>query len=372
MPRPTKCRRVCYFPEVLEFSPTGAVSGEPIVLTIDELETIRLIDKENLSQEECGAQLGVGRTTAQKIYETARKKIADALVLGFALKIEGGEFQLCSGSTDFCYKKDCIKRQIQKEYKTEKGANIMRIAVTFEDEEIGYSFWLQRITAAYHMRRAIGLTDRADNDTFRLIHGEGDNLPGLVVDYYAGVAVVQFHSVGMYLERENITRALLETLGDRLTAIYDKSESTLPYKAAIDPHNGYLYGKADHFIAQENGLKFNVDWLEGQKTGFFIDQRENRHLLEKYAGNKQVLNMFCYTGGFSFYAMRGGARSVHSVDVSTRAIELAKQNVALNFPGDRRHEAFAEDQKVKTEAAERLTVSLRTVRWGGTLLPAGQ
>lgn len=147
----------------------------------------------------------------------------------------------------------------------------------------------------------------------------------------------------MYLERENITRALLETLGDRLTAIYDKSESTLPYKAAIDPHNGYLYGKADHFVAQENGLKFNVDWLEGQKTGFFIDQRENRHLLEKYAGNKQVLNMFCYTGGFSFYAMRGGARSVHSVDVSTRAIELAKQNVALNFPGDRRHEAFAEE-----------------------------
>lgn len=183
------------------------------------------------------------------------------------------------------------------------GSIAVRI-LTFEDEEIGYSFWLQRITAAYHMRRAIGLTDRADNDTFRLIHGEGDNLPGLVVDYYAGVAVVQFHSVGMYLERENITRALLETLGNRLTAIYDKSESTLPYKAAIDPHNGYLYGKADHFIAQENGLKFNVDWLEGQKTGFFIDQRENRHLLEKYAGNKQVLNMFCYTGGFSFYAMR--------------------------------------------------------------------
>ena len=194
------------------------------------------------------------------------------------------------------------------------GSIAVRI-LTFEDEEIGYSFWLQRITAAYHMRRAIGLTDRADNDTFRLIHGEGDNLPGLVVDYYAGVAVVQFHSVGMYLERGNITRALLETLGDRLTAIYDKSESTLPYKAAIDPHNGYLYGKADHFVAQENGLKFNVDWLEGQKTGFFIDQR----------------------------AMRGGARSVHSVDVSTRAIELAKQNVALNFPGDRRHEAFAEE-----------------------------
>ena len=140
MPRPTKCRRVCYFPEVLEFSPTGAVSGKPIVLTVDELESIRLIDKENLSQEECGAQLGVGRTTAQKIYETARKKIADALVLGCALKIEGGEFQLCSGSADFCYKKDCIKRQIQKEYKTEKGVNTMRIAVTYENENIFQHF----------------------------------------------------------------------------------------------------------------------------------------------------------------------------------------------------------------------------------------
>ena len=140
MPRPTKCRRVCYFPEVLEFSPTGAVSEEPIVLTVDEFETIRLIDKENLSQEECGAQLGVGRTTAQKIYETARKKIADALVLGCALKIEGGEFQLCSGSADFCYKKDCIKRQIQKEYKTEKGVNTMRIAVTYENGNIFQHF----------------------------------------------------------------------------------------------------------------------------------------------------------------------------------------------------------------------------------------
>ena len=140
MPRPTKCRRVCYFPEILEFSPTGAVSGEPIVVTVDELETTRLIDKENLSQEECGAQLGVGRTTAQKIYETARKKIADALVLGFTLKIEGGEFQLCSGSTDFCYKKDCIKRQIQKEFKTEKGANIMRIAVTYKNGNIFQHF----------------------------------------------------------------------------------------------------------------------------------------------------------------------------------------------------------------------------------------
>lgn len=132
-------------------------------------------------------------------------------------------------------------------------------------------------------------------------------------------------------------------MGNKITAIYDKSEATLPYKAAIEPENGYLYGKTENFIAQENGLKFHVDWLEGQKTGFFIDQRENRRLLEKYAKDKSVLNMFCYTGGFSFYAMRGGAKQVHSVDVSARAIELANRNVELNFPKDTRHEAFAEE-----------------------------
>lgn len=222
------------------------------------------------------------------------------------------------------------------------GSIAVRI-LTFEDEAVDAAFWHDRIAAAWQMRQAIGLVDMPENDVFRLIHGEGDNLPGLVVDYYAGVAVVQFHSIGMYRERERIAKALLEVLGDRLTAIYDKSEGTLPYKSAFVPHNGYLYGKAENFIATENGLRFHVDWLEGQKTGFFIDQRENRSLLEKYAAGKQVLNMFCYTGGFSFYAMRGGASLVHSVDVSERAIELAKRNVELNFPGDTRHEAFAEE-----------------------------
>lgn len=222
------------------------------------------------------------------------------------------------------------------------GSIAVRI-LSFEDIEINHDFWKEKIAQAYHMRRIIGLTDSATNNVYRLIHGEGDSLPGLIIDYYAGVAVIQFHSVGMYLERENIAKALSEVMGDKLTAIYDKSESTLPFKAGINPQNGYLYGKADNFIALENGLKFNVDWLEGQKTGFFIDQRENRSLLEKYAKNKHVLNMFCYTGGFSFYAMRGGAQSVHSVDVSARAIELANQNVELNFPGDTRHEAFAEE-----------------------------
>ena len=222
------------------------------------------------------------------------------------------------------------------------GSIAVRI-LTFENETIDYNFWRNRLADGYNMRKAIGLTESPTNNVYRLIHGEGDNLPGLVIDYYAGVAVVQFHSVGMYLERENIAHALLDVMGDKIKAIYDKSEGTLPYKAAIEPHNGYLYGKADNFIALENGLKFNVDWLEGQKTGFFIDQRENRSLLEKYAQGKNVLNMFCYTGGFSFYAMRGGAHLVHSVDVSARAIELNKRNVELNFPEDSRHEAFAEE-----------------------------
>ncbi|WP_302568369.1 class I SAM-dependent rRNA methyltransferase [Culturomica massiliensis] len=222
------------------------------------------------------------------------------------------------------------------------GSIAVRI-LSFEDTVIDHNFWRTRITEAYRKRRSLGLTDSQTNNVYRLIHGEGDNLPGLVVDIYANVAVIQFHSVGMYLERENIAKAIVEVLGGQITAIYDKSESTLPFKAAIEPKNGYLYGQAKSFIALENGLKFNVDWLEGQKTGFFIDQRENRSLLEKYARDKSVLNMFCYTGGFSFYAMRGGAHSVHSVDVSARAIELARQNVELNFPGDPRHEAFAEE-----------------------------
>lgn len=239
-----------------------------------------------------------------------------------------------------------------KVYNTEKkflaighyqiGSIAIRI-LSFKDEEINDTFWTNRLHKAYQMRCALGLCNSPDNNVYRLVHGEGDDLPGLVIDMYAGIAVVQFHSVGMYLQRETIARALVEVMGNKILAIYDKSETTLPYKAAIEPHNGYLYGKAENFIAQENGLKFHVDWLEGQKTGFFIDQRENRSLLEKYAKDKSVLNMFCYTGGFSFYAMRGGARHVHSVDVSARAIELANRNVELNFPGDIRHEAFAEE-----------------------------
>ncbi len=222
------------------------------------------------------------------------------------------------------------------------GSIAVRV-LSFKEEPIDYPFWVERIRQAYHTRVAIGLATSPNNNVYRLIHGEGDDLSGLIVDYYAGVAVVQFHTVGLYRVREEIAKAILEVMGDKIIAIYDKSEGTLPYKAGLNPENGYLYGHTDNFTAIENGLKFNVDWLEGQKTGFFIDQRENRSLLEQYAREKNVLNMFCYTGGFSFYAMRGGAKLVHSVDASARAIELTNQNVELNFPNDTRHEAFVED-----------------------------
>lgn len=222
------------------------------------------------------------------------------------------------------------------------GSIAVRI-LSFDERPIDQPFWKERIGQAYRTRIAIGLADNPHNNVYRLVHGEGDDLPGLVIDYYAGVAVVQFHSVGMYRNKDEICRALQEVMGDRLTAIYDKSESTLPYKAGLQPQNGYIWGQSDNFTAMENGLRFNVDWIEGQKTGFFIDQRENRALLERYARRRDTLNMFCYTGGFSFYAMRGGARLVHSVDSSARAIELTKQNVELNFPEDSRHEAFVDE-----------------------------
>ena len=170
-----------------------------------------------------------------------------------------------------------------------------------------------------------------------------DNLPGLVIDVYAKTAVMQAHSAGMHVDRMTIAEALSEVMGDKIENIYYKSETTLPFKADLFPESGFLKGGSSDNIAQEYGLKFHVDWLKGQKTGFFVDQRENRSLLERYAKDRSVLNMFCYTGGFSFYAMRGGAKLVHSVDSSAKAIDLTNKNVELNFPGDSRHEAFAED-----------------------------
>lgn len=223
------------------------------------------------------------------------------------------------------------------------GSIAVRMLSFSEDEEINSEFWHKRLSSALQMRIAIGVADNSSNDTYRLVHGEGDNMPGLVVDCYGKTAVIQAHSVGIHFQRNVIAEALKDVLGERVDNIYYKSETTLPYKADLGQENGFLYGNMNENIAVENGLKFYVDLLRGQKTGFFVDQRDNRSLLEKYSVGKKVLNMFCYTGGFSFYAMRGGAELVHSVDSSAKAIELTKANVELNFPNDTRHQAYCED-----------------------------
>jgi 23S rRNA (cytosine1962-C5)-methyltransferase len=214
--------------------------------------------------------------------------------------------------------------------------------LTFDDTAINEAFFEQRLVDALRVRQALGLM-RDDNNAFRLVHGEGDFLPGLVVDIYGNTAVMQAHSPGMHFGRNLIAQALTRLPGGLVRNVYYKSETTLPYKAQLDPQNDYIIGNYDTDVAMENGLKFHVDWLKGQKTGFFVDQRENRRLLEHYSKDRKVLNMFCYTGGFSFYAMRGGAQLVHSVDSSAKAISLTNENVRLNFPDDPRHEAFAED-----------------------------
>ena len=219
----------------------------------------------------------------------------------------------------------------------QQGSIAVRV-LTFSDVEIDDEYWHSRLQSALQMRQAIGLAA----DSYRLVHGEGDNLPGLIIDVYGKTAVMQAHSIGMHFMRKQIAQALINVMESRISHIYYKSETTLPFMTA-DDMNGFLYGGSDENIAVENGLKFRVDWLKGQKTGFFVDQRENRSLLEQYAKGKRVLNMFCYTGGFSFYAMRGGAELVHSVDSSAKAIELTRENVELNFPHDPRHEAFCED-----------------------------
>ena len=223
--------------------------------------------------------------------------------------------------------------------------------LSFIDCPIDEAFYRERIRTAYAVRKALGLVGAPNSDTYRLVHGEGDNLSGLVVDIYGDTAVVQAHSVGMHNVREWLARLLVEEV-EGLHNVYYKSEGTLPYKAPVVAEDGYLIGTASDCIATEHGLKFQVDWLRGQKTGFFVDQRENRALLERYAAGRSVLNMFCYTGGFSFYALRGGARLVHSVDSSAKAIELTRRNVALNFGDDTRHEAFADDAFKFLETAD--------------------
>ncbi|MBP5770312.1 MAG: class I SAM-dependent rRNA methyltransferase [Bacteroidaceae bacterium] len=222
------------------------------------------------------------------------------------------------------------------------GSIAVRI-LTFVDEPIDAAFWQRRLSTALDVRCGIGVAGNPENDTYRLVHGEGDNLPGLVIDIYGQTAVVQAHSVGMHVCREEIAKALKVVMGDAVQNIFYKSETTLPFKAELGQENGFLLGGSPDDVAMENGLRFHIDWLRGQKTGFFVDQRDNRSLLEHYSRGRAVLNMFCYTGGFSVYAMRGGARLVHSVDSSAKAVDLVNENVELNFPGDQRHEAYAED-----------------------------
>ena len=220
------------------------------------------------------------------------------------------------------------------------GSIAVRV-LSFRDVDIDADFWASRLASALKVRQSIGIADNPKNNTYRLVHGEGDNLPGLIIDVYDRTAVMQAHSIGMHLQRKQIAEQLVKVMGSRIDNVYYKSETTLPFMD--DMENGFVYGGSEDNVALENGLKFYVDWLRGQKTGFFVDQRDNRSLLERYSAGKSVLNMFCYTGGFSVYAMRGGAKLVHSVDSSAKAIELTNRNIALNFEGDNRHEAFCED-----------------------------
>lgn len=213
----------------------------------------------------------------------------------------------------------------------QKSSIAVRI-LSFNDIAVDQNFWNERIASAYNYRKQLGLVNNSETNCYRLVHGEGDNLSGLVIDYYNGTAVVQCHSVGMFKNLDCITNALQQAMGEQLTAIYNKSESTLPFKAGIENKDGLLWGEIKTENALEYGNSFFIDWIQGQKTGFFIDQRENRKLVEHYARGKSVLNTFCYTGGFSVYALRGGAKKVVSVDCSARAIELTDKTVAMNFP----------------------------------------
>ena len=228
------------------------------------------------------------------------------------------------------------------------GSIAVRV-LSFEPELINDEFYENKLSSALDVRRSIGLLrsnvsdNQTINNTFRLVHGEGDNLPGLIIDIYADTAVMQAHSVGMHCDRQMIANALKKVMGEELKAVYYKSETTLPYKADLGQENAFILGYSNNDIAIENGLSFHIDWLKGQKTGFFVDQRDNRTLLEQYSKGRKVLNMFCYTGGFSVYSMRGGAELVHSVDSSAKAVDLVSKNMELNFPGDTRHQAFAVD-----------------------------
>lgn len=224
----------------------------------------------------------------------------------------------------------------------QEGSIAVRV-ISFEPVETDQSFWDLKVANAWKLRDTLGLSGNLQTNVFRWINAEGDGMPGLIVDYYGGAAVIQMHSIGMYRNLEAIVEAMKKAAGDQLHTIYNKSESTLPDKPGISEKSGYLLGKQKGGEVLENGYHFHVNWVEGQKTGFFIDQRENRKLVGEYSAGRKVLNMFGYTGGFSIYGMGGGATLVHSVDSSGKAIDLSRKNADLNFPGDKRHKAFAVD-----------------------------
>jgi 23S rRNA (cytosine1962-C5)-methyltransferase len=214
---------------------------------------------------------------------------------------------------------------------------------SFEEIVPDNDFWKLKLQQALNVRKALGLTDNAETNVYRLVHAEGDGMPGLIIDIYNDTAVMQMHSIGMYNIRMQLAGLLMEVMGGKLNAVYDKSSKTIPFKSGIEPVDSFLIGQTEPGQVTENGLLFNVNWVEGQKTGFFIDQRDNRLLLQQYSKGRDVLNMFCYTGGFSFYAMKGGANLVHSVDSSGKAIDLTRENVELNYPNDNRNEAIVAD-----------------------------
>ncbi len=233
----------------------------------------------------------------------------------------------------------------------QQGSILVRI-FSFEKTEIDQNFWTSKIQKAFHFRKSIGLTERDDTNCYRLVHAEGDGLPGLIVDIYGKTAVVQCHSIGMHQERMKLAEALKEVLGSSLEAVYDKSSSALPSKYGTTIENGYLWGESKSQAVKEHGYPFFVDWENGQKTGFFLDQRENRFLLQKHANGKKVLNAFCYSGGFSIYALKAGAILVHSVDISEKAIDWTNKNVELNKGFEGQHEAFTNDVLKYLQTAE--------------------
>ncbi len=228
------------------------------------------------------------------------------------------------------------------------GSIAVRI-ISFKEIPVDYKFWKEKISSTFRLRKALGLVNNPNLNVYRLINAEGDEMPGLIIDIYNDIAVTQFHSIGMYLAKDFILQALQEVMGNSLKAVYDKSEGTMPFKSPVKPKNGWLtpqptsIAESEGVTVSEYGNKFLIDFFDGQKTGFFIDQRENRKLLKEYSKDKSVLNMFCYTGAFSVYALQGGAKLVHSVDSSNKAIELTNKNVLLNFPDAKNHEAYAED-----------------------------